>query len=192
MNSHDTFGLKDIVYHYLKRTSSVSLIITLTIKARVNSFPLRSNLELDVQFFSNSKTMGDWGDQLIDELIHVIPEPVSDVMNAVNHLKSKYCKEGLSKYGGINMSRKRAEISARALLALLSGRVSQEKFLKDHGLVPSERHKNAVNLFDKVLCEGRLIDEIRIEKSISEDDDKIIIEFGDPDPAISKFTILKN
>lgn len=192
MYSPDTFRLKDIIYHYLRRTSSVSLIVTLTIKTRVNSFPLRSNLELDIQFFSNSETMENWGNQLIDELVGVIPEPVSDVMNAVNHLKSKHCKEGLSKYGGINMSRKRAEISARALLALLSGRVSQEKFLKDHGLVPSERHKDAVNLFDKILCEGRLIDEIRIEKSISEDDDRIIIEFGDPDPAISKFTIPKN
>jgi len=42
-------------------------------------------------------------------------------------------------------------------------------------------------LFEQNLREGRLNDAISLEKSSNEDDDIIIIEFGNPDPAISLF-----
>lgn len=145
--------------------------------------------EIEIEFFANSELIANLANQLIDELSEVIPKPVTDVMNAANHLKGKNPKEGLSNYGRLKMSRKRAEISARALLALLSGRVSQEKFLEDHGLIPGQWHKDAINLFEQNLREGRLIENIRIEKLKDEDDDTIIIEFGNPDPAIAPFTL---
>jgi hypothetical protein len=192
MYSPDTYKLKDIICHYLRRNSSVCLIITLTVKSRFDSFYLKGGPEIEIQFFANSETIANLANQFINELNEVIPKPATDAMNAANRLKGKNRKEGLSNYGRLKMSRKRAEISARGLLALLSGRVSQEKFLKDHGLIPSETHKDAINLFEQNLREGRLIDSIRIEKSSDEDDDRIIIEFGNPDPAISPFALPKN
>ena len=63
------------------------------------------------------------------------------------------------------------------MLALLSGRVSQEKFsTQDDGLIPGQWHKDAINLFEQNLREGRLIENIRIEKLKDEDDDTIIID----------------
>lgn len=189
MYSPFKYNLADVISYFLKRTSTISLIITFTVKRSLNSFHLLGKPYAEIQFFTNSPLIMNLGNQLINELAKVIPEPVTDVINALNHLKSKYRKEGISHYGGLEMSRKTAKISSRALLALLAGRIPQEKFLKDHGLISSERHRDAINLFELNLREGRLISEIRIEKSSDEDDDRIIIEFGNPDPAISPFAV---
>jgi len=78
-------------------------------------------------------------------------------------------------------------IPARALLSLLAERVDHKKFLQDHHLAPTETHPDNHNFFDLKLREGRLIRDIEIEKSENEDDDWILIEFGEPDPAIYRF-----
>ena len=87
------------------------------------------------------------------------------------------------------MTERTAKISSRALLELLSGRITQEKFLSDHHFIPTESRKEAVNFFDLRLGEGKLINDIRLEKSDTEDDDWIIIQFGEPDPAVSSFEV---
>jgi hypothetical protein len=80
-------------------------------------------------------------------------------------------------------------ISSRALHELLAGRVSQKKFLEDRGLIPTKTHPDAKNIFELRLHEGRMIKKIGIEKSETQDDDWVIFEFGEPDPAISQFKL---
>ena len=79
------------------------------------------------------------------------------------------------------------KISARGLLDLLAGKLQHKDFLKDQGfdsdedVIPKE-----LNPFSRHLRTGELIDDILIERS-EIDDDYIVINFGDTDPAVSDF-----
>jgi hypothetical protein len=189
--SPDTFRMSDIICKFLRDTSSIDLILTFSIQSRLKPFYSGTELYSEIQFFTNSGTLTTFADQLSNELKSLIPKPVLDATNGVNHLKGKHRKEGLSHYGGWQMSGNTIRISARALLDLLAGRVSQKKFFEDHKLTPTETHKDAVNYFERSLKQGRLIDGIKLERSIDEDDDWIVIQFGNPDPAIARLVLPK-
>jgi hypothetical protein len=82
------------------------------------------------------------------------------------------------------------KISARALLELLAGKISQKEFFEAHGFSPSDLSpRQASNLFSNALSRGQLIDGISIERSETEDDDWITFELKGPDPAISPFKV---
>src|SRR3989338_7027759 len=117
----------------------------------------------------------------------MLPKPATDAMNATNRIKSDKRNEGLSFYGGMKMTNNTISISARALHELLAGRVSQKRFLEGHRLIPTQTHPDDKNFFELRLREGKMFEEIRIEKSRMEDDDWIIFKFWKPDPAISPF-----
>ncbi len=74
-------------------------------------------------------------------------------------------------------------ISSRTLVDLLAGRIDQEQFFKDHG---SDQF-NVRAFFEKRLAEGRMITELGLELREDQDDDWVILRFGEPDPAISLF-----
>ena len=82
------------------------------------------------------------------------------------------------------MTERRAKISARTLLELMAGRLDQSSFLATYG--QEER-----NIFFRQLREGRTIANIYVEKSENpEDDDEwVVFEFGETDPAIAPFTV---
>ena len=81
------------------------------------------------------------------------------------------------------MSGNKIRISARAVLELLAGSLSQAEFEKAHGFSDSKR-----NPFLRKLKSGQLIKSIRIEPDDvpERDDDWIVIELAD-DPAVSPF-----
>ncbi len=189
--SPDTFKMSDIIFKYLRETSSIDMILTFSVQSRLKPFYSGTELRSEIQFFTNSHALNGFADHLTGELTAVMPKPVLDAANAVNHLKGKHPKEGISRYGGWKMGGGKVEISARALLLLLSGQISQEKFLEDHGLVPTKDRKDNFNVFEKLYKQGRLFEKVHLTKSSDEDDDTIIFEFGDPDPAISRFVLPK-
>lgn len=71
----------------------------------------------------------------INKLTNVLPKPINDARNAINHLRSKRWNEGLSFYGGSTMTKNTVRISSRGLHELLAGRVEQKKYLEDHQYV---------------------------------------------------------
>jgi hypothetical protein len=87
------------------------------------------------------------------------------------------------------MSNKQIKISSRALLELLAGEVPIETFFSDHGHFSVIDKDSKHNLFKLKSREGCLFTQIRIEKCKTEDDDWVVFEFGDPDPATSLFHI---
>jgi len=186
------YGFDDIIWNFLRQNSSISFVLTFIVE-RSDRWPhLMGDPYIDIQLFKNNPTFESVGDDIlscIEKLPQVLPKPINDVTNAINYLRSGRGREGLSNYGGFLMTERTAKISSRALLELLSGRITQEKFLSDHHLIPTESRKEAVNFFDLRLGEGKLINDIRLEKSDTEDDDWIIIQFGEPDPAVSSFEV---
>lgn len=114
------------------------------------------------------------------DLINNFPKPQRTVENAVNRLKSKYKNLG-SKVGSIVESNK-IKISSRAILEVLSGKISVKEFADD------SFHPILGNPFEAKLKQGRLITSVEIEHLEDEQDDEyIVFNFGEPDVAISDF-----
>lgn len=76
-------------------------------------------------------------------------------------------------------------LSARLLLELLSGKISQEEFFLSCGF------DGIPNQFLRLLNEGRLIERVKIEKGEYEiDDDLVIFEFtNESDVAVSPYKV---
>jgi hypothetical protein len=70
-------------------------------------------------------------------------------------------------------------ISARRLLKLLAGRITQNEFLQYQDFVDVE------NPFEQALNAGQLA--VSLERCDEEDDDLITFEMGGPDAAIARF-----
>jgi len=184
-------SVDDIVSHFFKKNSSILFIITFTIeRVKKASYGIMGIPDLKMKIYTNQSTVDKLDIKMVQclkNLIQFFPKPVNDADNAINFLKSVYRKTGKSFYGGFKMTGSTLKISSRSLLELLAGRINQDKFFKDYGFIPNEVHPNNKNIFELRLKEGRLIEDIKIEKSQDEDDDWIVIKFGNPDPAIYRF-----
>ena len=79
----------------------------------------------------------------------------------------------------------RIKISARAVLELLAGAMTYERFAEVHGWT-----EGRFDMFRSRLDSGQLFTSARIESlGPSKDDDWLEFEFGPPDPAISAFRL---
>jgi hypothetical protein len=113
------------------------------------------------------------------------PESEQSALNAGHQLNSSWKHKGLSFIGGWEVTENEIRISARGLLELLSGQITQERFLKLHSWAPM------ANPFQTRLDQGRLITAIAIEKRGDQvrDDDWAVIRFGHSDPAVAPFKV---
>ncbi len=90
---------------------------------------------------------------------------------------------GQTNYGGLELSAKHIKISSRTVQELLAGELDHRKFLEQHS------DPGGQTPFRRMLAQGRLIKNVRIEKSDDpeDDDDWLVFEFGEPDPAVMPF-----
>jgi hypothetical protein len=189
-----SYELKDVIHQFLREEQSherlpVQFVVTFGVvysnqlnlsSARIDiclyTIPVRYEVPLDVM-------------AILKRLQKALPLPERNAVNAISLLRGANPYEGASFWGGLTMSERRVKISARGLLELLAGTVSQEDFLKAHGFIESEDTRHAINAFQRALKSGRLISNVSIENVGSADDDWIIFEFGEPDPAVLPFAI---
>lgn len=178
---------EQIVRRFFRDTESVSFVVVITlsgsrfdrrekpirITARVYQHPALAMPNIDAL-------------RLLFEqrLPSVIPSPYDDVVNALNHLRWKKRRAGLSHHGGYTFSGRHMKISSRALLELLSGEITSEEFMKVHRFTKDEPIPNP---FAVAIRQGRMIADITVKRDENDDDDWIEFEFTDPDPAISNF-----
>lgn len=186
------YDLRDIIQHFLSKNSSISFVLTFVVERAVNQFKPMGDPYIKIRMFPNISVFENVDKNLlacINNVGKMLPKPVTDAMNATNRLKGDKRNEGLSFYGGWEMANSTIRISSRALHDLLAGRVDQKTFLEDHQLIPTQTRPTAINYFEFNLREGRMIEEIRVEKSKVKDDDWLVIKFGNPDSAISPFKL---
>jgi hypothetical protein len=117
-----------------------------------------------------------------------LPAPEAEAENALHLLRRKGGRRGRTNWGGWSVTKNSVRLSARSVLELLSGTVSQETFLSDHGFSPSEG-RPGMNPLTSFLKQGRLIERVEIERSATADDDWLVLHFGEPDAAATKFVI---
>lgn len=195
-----SYSLTDIVQHFLRNNPEIAFVATFTTQQERphSTYPFGENpylvlgtLHRGVHF--ESKIHFDLF-SLLENALRCLPEPESTPSNAINHLKGGNPQLGNSHNGGMEvksgLKRMTIRISSRALLGLLSGKVTQQDFFESHRFSPSEIHSPPyVNPFFSSIERGLLIDQIAIEKSETEDDDWITIELSKPDPAVSPFVV---
>jgi hypothetical protein len=79
------------------------------------------------------------------------------------------------------MSGNEIKLSSRTVLDLLAGKITYDEF--------PETYKD---FFKMRAGEGRLFEAARIEKDTTEqDDDWLVFRFGEPDPAVTPYTVPK-
>lgn len=176
-----------IIFDFLRQHSSINFVILFTVQKEYENPTGVGKIVVRMKFFRNTEDRRtiDFGGTILGQNLHtVFPSPDLDVLNAVIQLDKDKRRKFSPFYGGSEMTMDTIKISARGLLDLLSGKIDQKKFFEDHHFFEFI----GSNYFADRLREGRLINKISLEKT-EKDDDWVSIEFGEPDPAISKFTL---
>jgi hypothetical protein len=183
-----SFGNAEVVHHFLRQHRSVEFVLTLGLEDQIaGTGTLRQKLV--PQLFALREEPWLWGlSRVFDKAISLLPEFDQSPENAYRDLEhqNRY-KENRPHFGGITMiggpdGITEVRMSTRALLDLLAGRISQERFAKHFS------HQNGVGIFESILRNGRLITEASVKRSPDEDDEIVLI-FGKPDPAAGPFVV---
>jgi hypothetical protein len=179
--------IRDVIYKFLNNYPEISFVLTVHIE---DQYVIGRKFKIIVELYDLepiNKLAYSVSEIIKNELIKVLPKPLTMARNARNHIKFIRKKPELANLGSrfisIGFSEQDITLSARLLLELLSGKISQEDFFLSCGF---DRFPNQ---FLQFLDEGRLIEKVRIEKGDYEiDDDWIIFDFtNEPDVAVSPF-----
>ena len=112
--------------------------------------------------------------------VSALPLPIMSPSNAKRRLKDAY---GPTLRGGGKMSGNKFHLPSRRVTELLAGISSPEEWSNDY----EGTGVNPTSGIARMLLEGRMITSVEVEKRDDADDDWLIITFGEPDAAFSKF-----
>lgn len=189
--SASNFNLDEVINYFLKDNSSINFVLTFATE-EVQRPPMgqrKRQFRINSRFYPNL-SHDKYEQEKIFNLIKLLPNyfpiPVTTANNAQRFLEYDGQK-GMSFEGGLTVSEKQIRMSSRALLELLSGQVDPAKFFERQHNFSFGRKEN--NIFKLRAIEGCMFQRVRIEKCEDRDDDWIVFEFGEPDPAVAPFRI---
>jgi hypothetical protein len=169
------FGVDDIIRSFLRKHSSIAFVLTLLVKSDGTLLFGPEHLRIVSHLYPSPKFSNvRVADLLQCGVADQFPRPETTPINA-----STVCDEGRSFYGGSIMAGRSVKISARTLMGLLSGRIKQDDFVRDHPGVAAQ--------LDRMLSHGCMIEEAKVEQCSERDDDWIELSFSDRDAAISPY-----
>ncbi|TFZ46599.1 hypothetical protein E5C33_05225 [Stenotrophomonas maltophilia] len=187
-----TFTDRQVVDHFLTKHSSIDGVLLIGVEEKRDFFSGRTDrkLRFDLRVRASidlKRLISPYAE--LDELIRSasinFPEPHLAPYNAARRCLDQEAKHRVqgryrlitSGVGGMSVG-----ISSRDLMMLLSGKLSQEDFCKAYRFDAPH-----VNPFTLALSQGRLIQLASLSKLDDDDDDLVIFEFGEIDPAIAPF-----
>jgi hypothetical protein len=190
LDSQRSYSLSDVIMQFLREYTDINFVVTVVVKREpqntfsMSAFNVNPN-RVFVDLYPNPFCAPLGFDLFAVLKSLVFPLPRLNATNAINHLKwaNEWNKPHYSSchYGGITMAQNHTtiSISARRLLKLLAGRITQNEFLQYQDFVDVE------NPFEQALNAGQLA--VSLERCDEEDDDLITFEMGGPDAAIARF-----
>lgn len=179
--SHSSsYSVHEVITHFLQQHKSISFVVTLTVESNPSSRTV-SEVHIEHGLYSAQipTESHDALQRFVERFAVTLPLPEESPVNAMLQLRRPAGMTGRH-MGNLTMSGK-IEMSARMLLEILAGQVTLEDFEAEYRMKPNE------NPFRLKLGQGRLISDVKIEKHPNKDDDRIIISFGEPDPAVWPF-----
>ena len=190
---YNNLTMKKLVEEFLKAYPRVSFVVSVAAIPRFSLIERTTNLEIGV--YTNETAYYPCDDELVTALRGIaplIPKLQTDARHAKRVLDVYQGRQWLSYYGTpVSWSRKdgmevvKIQLSARALLDLLGGELSLEKFLIQNYLKNTESLSNAHNPFSDALRLGDSLVDVRLLRSTDDDDDWIEFEFRGKDAAIT-------
>lgn len=183
----DEYGAGEIIEGFLRAHKSIEFVLTLV--------PVHKGIRLDlsptnhsivVNLHSRYTELPSWIAPIWD-FPSSLPQIQNTAQNARYQAKWKQASnkwhESASFRGACMVSDARIKLSAHDLLELMAGVLRQDAF----EALPFMARQNP---FLNKLRNGQLITAMRIEKDETDsDDDWVVFEFGNPDPAVSPFQV---
>lgn len=198
--SATAYTVEQIVGDFLRQNSSVSFVLTVGVTTRHQrlgqprwSYPLK--LELYCQRALDAAHVQRL-EKVVNSAASQIPSVHRTPTNALVHLThgspppSRFSNHfGDWKFSeGNPMQKTEITISARTLTALLGGELEETEFRKLH-CIETNNGSPSIELFQRVLNEGRQLVAVRLEPMPGEDDDSVVFSFGPTDPSKVKFKV---
>jgi len=175
-----TYSLDQVVAEFFRQHRSVDFVAIIAIKQGSSwghneyGYHPRSFVPKRSALFGSDLAA------LIAEVVRRLPPIQLTPENAVRVMKWKKSKR-YGPLGGWSMGGNKIKISARDLLALMAGRLDQDRFVKGYDA-------GGGNFFELCLKRGQLITNASVERTPDEDDDWVTFEFGEPDSAVAPYS----
>jgi len=190
-----TYSRRQIALDIMRQRSSLDFVLLVALKSewaagRPTQYKWFNELVISPAAVKTNRLPQPGHGPLADRFeaaLRRIPKFVNDPLNAGRLCVADKIPDMM---GGFHLGGKQLKISSRALVRLLAGETDLNRFMDSYGWAPESEHKSP-NPFARARREGRLIKSVTVEASESADDDWLVIEFGDPDPAIAPFGVRK-
>jgi len=177
-----TFSPEAIARKFLQTNTSFDFVIFATVRSERQGFVPSEVHTLEVLLITLAEGKKEERmKSLCLALIPHIPTPIKNITNAA--LRCREEGVGENSIGGYHMSCNHVRVSARALMDVLSGKMSVQEW--------ESEHKWSVNPFLMRTMEGRGIVKAELMFGGDKDDDDIEFTFGSHDAAMAPFTARK-
>jgi len=167
-------GSDEVISRFLDTEPRIGFVLLLRIKSESGRLG-SEHIKIVYKMFAPS-TSG-YTEPLIDHLRGLAEQLPAPETTPINAYSTK--NEGRTFSGGGTMTRHQIKISARAVLGVLSGHIKQEDFFLENELF--------VKAFNRMVSEGRVLSDAKIEHVADRDDDWIEFCFSEVDPAAGPF-----
>jgi len=186
------FSAQQVAEHFLRGSQTIDLVLLVSVfEENVSSFTRRGQRYVQCRLVAAPSgrpphlTSGvvEAVRRVFEEAVKNLPEPQMMPNNALRrNVDSEW---SASMEGGYEECGDQIRVSARAVLELLAGAMTYERFADVHGWT-----EGRFDMFRSRLASGQLFRSARIESlGPGQDDDWLELEFGSPDPAISTFQL---
>jgi hypothetical protein len=181
-----TYHVSDVIFYFLDQHPEITFVLTVHVDQQ---FGYKSTSEVVINLYRRKNSDEEVGREILAclyKLENAFPEPERSGLNGLNLLRGRHPELGASFIGGWSVGDHDIKISARSVLELLAGEITQERFLELYNF------KSGTNPFKSMLRDYKLISAASLERGANEqDDDWLKFEFEGPDPAISPFRVPK-
>lgn len=168
-------GPNEVISGFLDAKPQMDFVLLLRVKSDSAGLLGPEHTKIVSEMFISS--INRCVDPLIDHLqglAQQLPTPENTPINAYSTED-----EGKTFSGGGTMTAHKIKMSARAVLGVLSGRIKQEEFVREN--------EPFVKAFERMVAEGRVLSDAKVERVAERDDDWIEFCFSEADPAASRF-----
>lgn len=186
---YSTVSTDQIVKQFLADNRHIAFVMILGVKDRQKPWPNKGDVDLSIDYRTWIKSgVSDKLSTLLVEIASRLPVPVNTATNAVYRAAEDGFGPGNGKFC---MKGRGIQIGARHLMEVLAGLRTVEDFNRNYSfrtLSDPQDGRRMPNPFELALSQGRLPMHITVEETGENGRDHVLnIEFGDPDPALSKF-----
>jgi hypothetical protein len=177
-------SVDQVINEFLRRSGTVDFVCVVDVRERggPGSFVDRS---FEAQAWSaRYQTTAATIENQLNKALSTLPRPVRSPQNTLNQfaLPPESSRRHIWDVVGGTMTAKTMEISLRATMEYLAGCIDRRQYeqLASRCLLESLRQR---------LTSGIGIEEVTIGRESDRDDDRLVIRFGDADPARAPFTV---